>query len=216
MKVFVAGATGRVASELIKDLVEAGHEVIAGARNPEKISLPEGAEAEQLRTVHLDLHDSKEKLSQTLQDAQAVYFVAGSRGKDLLQTDAFGAVKLMQAAEEAGAPRFVMLSSLYSLDPSKWDDERMKPLLNYTIAKFFADNYLITNTTLDYTILQASNLTEEAGTGEIAVGEESGATNAIPDVAATLAKILDHPNTLHKVIRMGSGPLPIDAALAHA
>ena len=34
-------------------------------------------------------------LSQKLQDIDVIYFVAGSRGKDLLQTDAFGAVKVM-------------------------------------------------------------------------------------------------------------------------
>lgn len=215
MKVFVAGATGRVAGELIKDLVAAGHDVIAGARRPEAVTLPDDAAArEHILPVHLDLHDDAEKLSQTLQNAQAVYFVAGSRGKDLLQTDAFGAVKLMQAAQTAGAQRFVMLSSLYSLQPEEWGREQMQPLLNYTIAKFFADNYLTTNTTLDYTILQPSNLTEEAGTGTIATGEAGSATNAIPDVAATLAKLLDHPNTIGTVIRMGAGSTPIDAALS--
>ena len=36
MKVFVAGATGRVAAVLLQALVAQGHEVIAGARSPEK------------------------------------------------------------------------------------------------------------------------------------------------------------------------------------
>lgn len=37
-----------------------------------------------------------------MQESDIVYFVAGSRGKDLLQTDAFGAVKTMIAAEKSG------------------------------------------------------------------------------------------------------------------
>lgn len=36
-KVFVAGGSGRVATELIKDLIKDGNEVVAGSRNPEKI-----------------------------------------------------------------------------------------------------------------------------------------------------------------------------------
>lgn len=42
MNIFVAGATGRVASELLKILSEQGHEVTAGARRPEAvINLPQ-------------------------------------------------------------------------------------------------------------------------------------------------------------------------------
>lgn len=36
MKVFIAGATGRVAHELILQLSKKGYEVVAGARVPEK------------------------------------------------------------------------------------------------------------------------------------------------------------------------------------
>lgn len=50
----------------------------------------------------------------------AIYFVAGSRGKDLLETDAMGAVKTMQAAEKDGIKRYIMLSSLYALQPEMW------------------------------------------------------------------------------------------------
>lgn len=37
MKIFVAGGSGRVATELIKNLVATGHQVIAGARSPQNI-----------------------------------------------------------------------------------------------------------------------------------------------------------------------------------
>ena len=35
-KVFIVGGSGRVATELIKDLVADGNQVVAGARHPEK------------------------------------------------------------------------------------------------------------------------------------------------------------------------------------
>jgi uncharacterized protein YbjT (DUF2867 family) len=36
-KVFVVGGSGRVATDLIKDLVATGNEVTAGARHPKKL-----------------------------------------------------------------------------------------------------------------------------------------------------------------------------------
>lgn len=193
MKIFVVGATGRVASELVKDLVAKGHQVTA---------------------VKLDLHASKEELATLIGQQDAIYFTAGSRGKDLLQTDAFGAVKTMQAAELNGIKRYIMLSSLHALEPEFWYEDGLAQIMDYNIAKFFADHYLVHNTDLDYTILQPTALTEESGTGKITVGATKVSKNPIPDVALTLAEILEHDNTRKKVIMMSSGDTPIEQALA--
>ena len=87
-KVFVVGGSGRVATALIRDLVDADIEVVAGARHPEKVMKDSHVTA-----VALDLHNSTTTIANQMMGADAVYFVAGSRGHDLLQTDAMGAVK---------------------------------------------------------------------------------------------------------------------------
>lgn len=208
-KVFVAGGSGRVATELIKDLVADGHQVIAGARHPEKIVQLAG-----VTPVTLDLHGDVAKIASLMAGADAVYFVAGSRGKDLLQTDAMGAVKTMQAAERAGIKRYIMLSSMYALQPEKWVDyPALAAITDYNIAKFFADNYLIHNTDLNYTIVQPATLTEEPATGKVTFGEGDDTTNPIPDVAQVLATVLANDNTIGKVIMMRSGDTPIDTAV---
>lgn len=208
-KVFVAGGSGRVATDLIKDLVADGHQVIAGARHPEKIVQLAG-----VTPVTLDLHGDVAKIASLMASADAVYFVAGSRGKDLLQTDAMGAVKTMQAAERAGIKRYIMLSSMYALQPEKWADyPALAAITDYNIAKFFADNYLIHNTDLDYTIVQPATLTEEAATGKVTFGEGDDTTNPIPDVAQVLATVLANDNTIGKVILMQTGDTPIDTAV---
>ena len=208
-KVFVAGGSGRVATDLIKDLVADGHQVIAGARHPEKIVQLAG-----VTPVTLDLHGDVAKIASLMAGADAVYFVAGSRGKDLLQTDAMGAVKTMQAAERAGIKRYIMLSSMYALQPEKWADyPALAAITDYNIAKFFADNYLIHNTDLDYTIVQPATLTEEAATDKVTFGEGDDTTNPIPDVAQVLATVLANDNTIGKVIMMRSGDTPIDTAV---
>ena len=38
MKVFVAGASGRVGNAVVSDLIKAGYEVVAGSRHPEGIT----------------------------------------------------------------------------------------------------------------------------------------------------------------------------------
>ncbi|RVU69962.1 MULTISPECIES: SDR family oxidoreductase [Lactobacillus] len=208
MQIFVVGGSGRVATELIKDLVTDGHQVVAGARHEDKI-----VKLDQVKPVHLDLHAEVDDLAKLMQGSEVVYFVAGSRGKDLLQTDAFGAVKTMQAAKKLGIKRYVMLSSLFALQPEKWNLPGLADLTDYNIAKFFADNYLVNQSGLNYTILQPSNLTEEAGTGKISLDVTNMNSNPIPDVAKTLAEIIKYDNTIGKVILMHGGDTPIDEAL---
>ncbi|WP_459523799.1 NAD(P)H-binding protein [Leuconostoc lactis] len=209
MKVFVAGATGRVAAVLLQALVAQGHEVIAGARSPEKVLV-----ADYITPVKLDLHDTVTHLAQTVKGVEVIYFVAGSRSQDLLQTDAFGAVKMMQVAEMNGIQRFIMLSSAFSLTPEKWDNPALAGLMDYNIAKFFADNYLVKQTQLDYTILQATALVDGVGTQHIALNENSGRQNTFQNVGETLARLLNHDNTIRQVIQMSDGPVAIDTALA--
>ena len=211
MKVFIVGATGRVATELIKDLVAKGHQITAAARKPENVVLKDDP---LVTTVKLDLHASVEELATLIGKQDVIYFTAGSRGKDLLQTDAFGAVKTMQAAEQNRIKRYIMLSSMHALEPEFWHEGALAKIMDYNIAKFFADNYLIHNTSLDYTILQPAVLVEEPGTGKITVGKEIGKQNSIADVASTLAELLERDNTRGKVILMSSGTTPIAQALA--
>lgn len=209
-QVFVVGGSGRVATELIKDLTRAGHQVVAGARHPEKI-----VELAGVTPVKLDLHADVDQLAELMKGSAAVYFVAGSRGKDLLQTDAMGAVKTMRAAEQDGIKRYVMLSSMYALQPEKWVQyPALAEITDYNIAKFFADRYLIDNTSLDYTIIQPATLTEKPATGKVSFGEGDDTTNPIADVARVLADSLDATNTIGKVIMMRSGQTPIKEALA--
>lgn len=151
-----------------------------------------------------------------VKDHDAVYFLAGSRGKDLLQTDAFGAVKLMQAAEASQVKRFVLLSSIFATEPEKWSDPNLVNITDYNIAKFFADQWLIHNTTLDYTIVQPGNLVEaETGSGLIELNVKQSQPNTIPNVAEVLATVLDKKNTYAQIIQMSDGETPISQAVSY-
>lgn len=204
MKIFVAGATGRVGEELINYLVKQGHFIYAGARHEETLD-----DSTSVKPVHLDLHGSVDEIGDTLGDAETVYFVAGSRGKDLLQTDLYGAVKLMQAVEQKGIKRYIHLSSLFALQPDKWSGS----LTDYNISKFFSDHWLIDKTNLNYTILQPGSLKEIPGSGKITTDVKEVTENAIENVSAVLAELLEQENTFKKVILMGDGNTPIKEAI---
>lgn len=210
MKVFVAGGTGRVAHYVIRDLLAQGDMVAAGCRHPEKLEHQEGRVP-----VQMDLHADVRDLAALIRGYDAVYFLAGSRGKDLLQTDAFGAVKLMLAAQQAGVSRFVMLSSMFALQPEKWKQEPgIDTIIDYDIAKFFADHWLSHNTKLDWTIIQAGLLQETPGTGKIELDPAHEGGISIEDIAAVLADVLTLRNTYGKIIMAKNGDTPIKEALA--
>lgn len=209
MNIFIAGANGRVASLLLEELLRQGHQVYAGVRNPEKMTLTHA----NLTTVTLDLHRSSEELAELVKEMDAIYFTAGSRGKDLLQTDAFGAVKLMQAAELSGVKRFILLSSVFANRPEKWSDPNLINITNYNIAKFFADQWLINVTQLDYTIIQPGNLVESEPTELIQTNVDHSQPNSIGNVAKVLAEVLEKENTYQKVITMADGQEPIKSAI---
>lgn len=89
----------------------------------------------------------------------AVYFTAGSRGKNLLQVDAFGAVKAIRAAKANGVQRFILLSSVFALQPRRWGEKFLADYTDYNIAKYFADHWLVHNSGLNYTPIAARRLT---------------------------------------------------------
>lgn len=205
-KVFVFGGSGRVATELIKDLVADGNIVTAASRHPEKI-----IDLANVTADKLDLHSSVSDIAKQIQGFDAIYFTAGSRGKDVVQTDAMGAIKTMMAAKRAGIKRYIMLSSMFSLDVDSWND--LPWAGDYLPAKFFADTYLKDSSDLDYTIVQPTGLKEEAGTDKIQLHAPADGTIAIPDVAKVLADSLKHDNTIGKIIPISSGDTDIDVAL---
>jgi len=211
MKILVVGASGRVGTDLVKQLLADEHQVIGTTRQKEKLF-----DNEHYSQLDLDITASKESIVEQLdQDIDAVYFVAGSGGKNVLEVDLHGAVKTMQAAQEKGIKRYIMLSSVFSLETEKWaDNPGIADLKDYYISKHYADHWLVNNSTLDYTIVQPGALKERAGTGKITINDASSGENAIEDVATVLAAVLTADNTIGKVFNLHNGDTVINDAIA--
>lgn len=210
MRVLVIGASGRVGKKLCKRLLNEGHQVFGTTRKDEKLF-----EEDNYTQVNLDLSDPLEEVKHnTPEGLDAFIFVSGSRGKNLLQVDLHGAVQSMKVAQQLGVKRYIMLSSIFSLAPEQWKGPARESLYDYMIAKHYADQWLIEQTDLDYTILQPGGLTEKDGSGKIEVNVNSAGENSIENVANTLYTILKRDNTIGKVIPMKDGDQDIEKAIS--
>ena len=197
----------------LEDLVRAGHEVVACARGASKI-----ASSKQVEPMTLDLHDPLSQVTDAFRKshADAVVFTAGSRGKDINQIDALGAMKTIEAAKAVGITRYVMLGAMYAADWRRWEQPQVKPaidaLADYYVTKNMADQYLISSR-LDYTIIEPGSLTEQEGTGAIQVEPDGPGPIPIPDVAQCLADCVDLPQTAGRIYNIIKGSTPIKQAL---
>lgn len=210
MKVLVIGASGRVGKKVTEKLLQAGHEVIGTTRQDKRLFDDPAYEQ-----IKLDLLADTDEIQNNIPDGvEAVYFVSGSRGKQLLQVDLHGAIKTIQATAGKGIDRYIMLSSLFALDTDKWTDKVKENLGDYYIAKHYADAWLVDKSNLNYTILQPGTLKETNGSGKIEVNVAQFGENAIEDVAATLVEVLNNPAAYRQVITMHGGDQPIGQAIS--
>ena len=158
--------------------------------------------------------DLEGDVSQTAEGCDAVIFSAGGgpgSGAEKKETvDYGGASKLIQAAIEHGANRYLIVSTVGAHDPES-ANEKMQPYLR---AKARADEEL-KHSGLDYTIVRPGPLTDEQGTGRIDASTELGRRKEIPreDVARTIVVALEQRNTVGKTFEVFAGDTPIEEAL---
>src|SRR5699024_2392117 len=204
------GASGRVGNMLVKKLFQEKHSVVGATRQDKELF-----DSQNYTQINLDLLADVEEIENTIHNnLDAIYFVSGSGGKNLLQVDLHGAIKTMQVAEKISVKRYIMLSSLFTLEPKRWNEQYLKGITNYNIAKRYADLWLINNTALDYSILQAGLLKEIKGSGKIKVNVENPGENSIENVATTLVEVLENQSASKKVITMHDGDKTIKEAIS--
>ena len=211
MVVVIAGGHGQIALRLERLLADGGHRARGLIRNPDHAGDVEAAGAE--ATV-LDL-EREDDVSPAVEGADAVVFAAGAgpgSGPERKRTvDLGAAVKLIDAARAAGVRRYVMISAMGAADPAS-GSEAMRPYLD---AKAEADASLEASG-LDHTIVRPGRLTNDPGTGRVAVAERLGRTGEITrdDVAATLVAVLENDATIGRTFELLQGDTPIAEALA--
>jgi uncharacterized protein YbjT (DUF2867 family) len=154
-------------------------------------------------------------LATAIAGTDAVVFAAGAgpgSGAERKRTvDYGGAVKLIEAAEELGVRRYVMVSSMGADDPAS-ASEAMGP---YQQAKHDADEALAASG-LDWTIVRPGGLTDAPASGRVAIAEHLGRRGQVTrqDVALVLLECLGADNSIRKTFELLEGDIPVRDAIA--
>lgn len=172
-RVVIIGGHGKVALLAAPKFRDAGYSVDSIIRNPDQKSDIEERDA---NPVLLDIEKATvDELREAFQGAAAVVFAAGAGGGDPERTHAVdyeAAVRSIDAAEQAGVQRYVMVSYVTAdIDVDRLDqDESMYP---YAKAKHDADAHLRASG-LEHTILGPGVLTLEPASGRIQLVDREG------------------------------------------
>lgn len=111
MKIFIAGGTGNIGQYVTKALLEAGHEIVAYTRTPERI--PQLGEQKNLTLVKGNILDLA-IMEKALRGCDAVIHIAlgwGNTPVEMLDHDTRVTVFLLEKAEQAGVKNFIYTSS---------------------------------------------------------------------------------------------------------
>lgn len=212
MRVVIAGGHGNIALRLTRLLHARGDDVRSIIRNPGHADEIRAAGAE---PVVCDLERAPlDEVLPAVGDAQAVVFAAGAgagSGPDRKWTVDYGAaVKLIEAAHKLGIRRYVMVSAIGADAEHPGDDT----FSVYLRAKGQADADLAA-AELDHTIVRPSRLTDDPGTGLVHIAGRVGrGVIARDDVAAVLAAVLVHPQTIGTTFEVTEGHMPVEDAVA--
>lgn len=211
MRVVVAGGHGQIAL-LFGGLAAPEHEVIGLIRDPDQSG---DLEAVGMTPLVVDLEEADTgRLTEAMAGCDAVVYAAGAgpgSGAARKETvDYGGAVKCVDAAREAGARRFLMVSAMGTDNPPTDDSV----FAVYLRAKSRADSYLM-DSDLDWTVVRPGRLTDRPGTARVNLARHVP-RGEIPraDVAAVLAECLHHDATIGKIFEVVGGDSPIAEAVA--
>ncbi|MGX5357091.1 SDR family oxidoreductase [Kocuria sp. KH4] len=212
--VAIIGGHGKVALILSQLLKTGGNDVTSIFRNPDHTddventgATPVVADVEQLSVA---------QIADLLEGHDAVVWSAGAGGGSPERTyavDRDAAIRAMDAAEVAGAKRFVMVSYFGAgQDHGIPEDD---PFHAYAQAKADADDHLRASA-LDWTIVGPGALTEDEASGKIDVsaGERDGERKTSrANVALVVGAVLDDPSTVGRKIDFSDGDTLISEAL---
>lgn len=210
-RIVIFGGHGKVALQLARILTERDDQVTSVFRNPDH-SDDVAATGAQPVVGDIERLDT-DALADLVAGHDAVVFSAGAGGGNPARTyavDRDAAIRVIDAAAQAGVPRFVMVSYFGAgLDHGVPQENSFFP---YAEAKAAADAHL-RDSNLDWTILGPGRLTLQPPTGKITLSEGKGEVSRA-DVALVAAAALADDTTIRRTIEFNNGDIPIAQALA--
>jgi uncharacterized protein YbjT (DUF2867 family) len=217
MRVVVFGAAGGVGSRVVRALLADGAQVLGVVRRTDAAEelVAQGAQA-------LVLDVAVDPVEGVLEAGDAVVWALGARmatdgPEGSARIDRDGALRVLEAAEQAGVSRWVHVSSMLA-DRPELGPPMLVPFLQ---AKGVADARLASSD-LDWTVVRPSGLGDGAGTGVISAAAQLGPADwgaPIPpqvmrdDVAEVVLACLREGLGSRRAFDVSGGTTPIAEAL---
>ncbi len=208
MKVAVFGATGKTGMEIVSQALAKKHVVTVFARDPASLTLEnETASLEdRLRFVSGDVFDLS-AVKQAIRGQEAVICSLGSNSLGKTTVRGQGTANIVLAMEEEHVDRLIVISAMGTGE--SWSSLSLTNKLFYaTLLRSSRQDHeaqeaVVKKSSLNWTILRPSGLTDEALTetytiGENIVGESSQIARA--DVAHAVIKELDEKAFVHMAV----------------
>ncbi len=205
MRIIVFGATGKTGRHVVTAALEQGHEVTAFGRSVDRIDITNDA-------LHLHRGDAldPESVGGAVVGHQGVIVCLGSTGLGDKTTASAGTKNVVDAMVEHGAKRLVVLSAAGVDDSWKQIPWSSRLLFRTMLRNVFADHHaqekLVKQSSLDWTIVRAAVLKDEPATGTYIASNTAKSTKINrADVAACLVDQLDDPTYSRQAISVTAG-----------
>ena len=203
MKIVVFGATGGTGNEVVKQALDAGHEVTAFVRDDSRILI----ESDRLSVLTGDVFDPA-SVAQAVQGQDAVVCALGA-GSDLKKTNvrSTGTDNIIQGMKTQSVRRILVVTAMGTGE--SWADLSLlnkffyATLLRNTRADHEAQETAVKDSGLAWTIVRPSGLNDNPPTGSYEVGDRVSAKSsqiARADVAGLIVKELDQNKWIGKAI----------------
>jgi nucleoside-diphosphate-sugar epimerase len=218
MRLTVIGASGGIGRELVRQGLDAGHEVTAVVRDSagstaairEWEKVPVGGPG-RLRVTVVDSL-SPDAVAGAVSGRDAVAVAIGPRGRTSDPTiNSRGVRAVVTAMRETGARRIVAVSAapLFADGPLLYR-KVVRPLLWAAFRAHYADlermEQVLRESGLDWTVVRPPKLTNRGGSGHpglVVDGGPRGGFVARGDVATAMLQVLGDPGTIGRPIGVG-------------
>jgi putative NADH-flavin reductase len=208
MRLTVFGATGGIGTEVVRQALDAGHEVIAVVRDPAKLGVSGNP---LLRVIRADVTDT-EAIVPAVEATDAVVSALGPRKNGLVTICSDGTHAILGAMDKTGVRRLVVVSASGAYtDAGDGALTRavVKPILQRLLREGFtsvrAMEREVRASGTDWTIMRPPMLTNGArrGTYRTAIDRNVGRTIARADVADAIMHALADAGTIGHSIGVG-------------
>ncbi|MGJ6965172.1 NAD(P)-dependent oxidoreductase [Streptosporangium sp. G11] len=209
MKLTVCGATGGTGQEVVRQALEAGHEVTAVVRDPAR--LPEILTG--VRVVTADL-SAPESLRSAMEGRDAVISGIGPRSRKIARDGVVATAtrSVLASMDSCGVRRLVVVSAA-PVGPSPQGEPFLgrrivTPLVRRALRDVYTDlramEKSICGSNAEWTIMRPPRLLDKPLTGKyrLAIGGNvpGGHTIARSDLAHAILALLDNPATVEQVV----------------